>query len=591
MYLKPTRTTFTLWGSLFLLSFFMMHAPAMAQSGDEQDQRRQGGGMGQLNFSTGGFGPFYYFEELGMNVALPQLVQTGVIDPETYEIGPGDMLTLDFSGEFSGTMKGLLVNSSGKLVIPRIGQVDINGLLIPEAQQQIETFVRETYPDTELSISVDRPRRLNIHVAGQVPFPGAQVLRPQTRLDQAVFPAFFEMREVRDPQGINPFPVLPLRYPASFIESDTYSLRKIEIHRADGSTATADLLSYFYTGDLSANPVVKEGDIVHISRMEEFSARITISGGVQRNQHVEYREDDTLGRIVALAGGFREDAELDNIKIFRRGNGQVEQLTVDASRDGALDQPLMPNDRIIVPYDMEARDNYIASVNGEVELPGSFPIEDGETTVYDLIELAGGFTERALPNAAVMVRTRPARTETGNRQPFDPQRILRTSDQLQQGFEYIRSEAEMNRNEVYVDLTDEAQMRSVKVYNGDRLTVPRDDETIFMMGQVRNPGYYAFTEGRSVRDYVEQAGGFTIPAEEERIFIIKAGNDTWYRPHETELNSGDVIFIDRTPYDELTAQRTYDIQQRQIRNSNIQLIMTGLSTITGIITTYVAITR
>ena len=38
------------------------------------------------------------------------------------------------------------------------------------------------------------------------------------------------------------------------------SLRNIEIHRPDGSLrGKADLIKYFNTGDLSANPVLKEG--------------------------------------------------------------------------------------------------------------------------------------------------------------------------------------------------------------------------------------------------------------------------------------------------------------------------------------------
>jgi hypothetical protein len=92
----------------------MMHVPAMVQSGDKQNVALQGSGRGQLNFSTDSFGSFYYFEEPGMNVTLPQLAQTGVIAPEAYEVSSDDMFTLDFRREFSGTMKGLLVNSSGK---------------------------------------------------------------------------------------------------------------------------------------------------------------------------------------------------------------------------------------------------------------------------------------------------------------------------------------------------------------------------------------------------------------------------------------------------------------------------------------------
>jgi len=112
-----------------------------------------------------------------------------------------------------------------------------------------------------------------------------------------------------------------------------------------------------------------------------------------------------------------------------------------------------------------------------------------------------------------------------------------------------------------------------------------------VMGQVNQPGYYDFEPGKSSSSYIAQAGGFALSAEEDRVFVIKASSNAWYRPEDTGIQSGDVLFVDRVPFDDLQASRTFEMQKRQQRNSNIQLIMAGLSTITGIITTYVAITR
>ncbi len=574
---------------MFLVSTPVSAQVGGAQSGNEQRPQPRGG-LTQFDFSSG-LTSFYYLDELGLNVSLPQFIQEGVIDPETYQLGPGDMLTLDFTGEFAGIMKGLLVNPNGLLVIPRIGTIDVNDLILSDAESAVEAFVQEKYRGTEVSLSVDRPRMLKAHVVGDVPFPGIHLIRPQTRLDQAVFTAFFEIPAVREQPGVSPFPVFPYRYPSDFMASSGYATRNIEILRKDDSVAHADLMDYFHGGNLEANPIIREGDVIRIMQLDEFAPGLSVSGGVKTNRQLEYREGDTIESIIRIAGGFSADANRSEVTVFRNTMNGVRTLTFDGNSEQDMKTELQPNDRIVVPFDIDSRQNFIASVNGEVNLPGSFPIEDGETTVFDLMQLAGGLSDRALPSAAYMIRSRPARSEFGNRPPFDPERILRTSDQLAQGFEYIAMESELNRNEVYIDLSNEEQMKSVKLYTGDRIFVPRDDNTIFMLGQVRQPGYYPFDSSRNVDDYIQQAGGFTIPAEQERVFIIKAGNETWYKPSETTLESGDVIFIDRVPYDDLVAQRTYDIQRRQIRNSNIQLIMTGITTITGIITTYVAITR
>jgi hypothetical protein len=82
-----------------------------------------------------------------------------------------------------------------------------------------------------------------------------------------------------------------------------------------------------------------------------------------------------------------------------------------------------------------------------------------------------------------------------------------------------------------------------------------------------------------------------LSADKERIFVIKAGNSAWYKPQETTIESGDRIFVDRVPIEDLNQFRTYEVQRAQQRIQRTQLILTAITTITGIITTYVAVRR
>ena len=112
-----------------------------------------------------------------------------------------------------------------------------------------------------------------------------------------------------------------------------------------------------------------------------------------------------------------------------------------------------------------------------------------------------------------------------------------------------------------------------------------------LYGQVNKPGDYRYDSTLGLNDYLDKAGGVTLAADTERIFIIKAGSRTWMKPEMTDINSGDIIFVDRIPFDELNAQRSFDLQKQAARRNNIQLILSGLTAITGIITTVVAIRR
>jgi hypothetical protein len=186
-----------------------------------------------------------------------------------------------------------------------------------------------------------------------------------------------------------------------------------------------------------------------------------------------------------------------------------------------------------------------------------------------------------------LVRSGGQKNEIPNQ--FNTNLMKRTSDQYVQGLEYLDAETQLSRNQVFIDLTDNSQLQNLKIFDGDRLYIPRDDQTIFVFGQVNNPGYLGYSNTKSVNEYIAQAGGFALSADRDRVFILKAGNATWFKVGDTELSSGDKIFVDRQPVEELNAKRAYEIQKQQLRNQRTQLIMTAITTITGIITTYVAV--
>ena len=87
------------------------------------------------------------------------------------------------------------------------------------------------------------------------------------------------------------------------------------------------------------------------------------------------------------------------------------------------------------------------------------------------------------------------------------------------------------------------------------------------------------------------ANGITIAADENRIFVIKAGSRAWYKPVETTLQSGDIIFVDRIPFEDVSTGRSFEVQFQQLKNNRIQLIIAGAGTLASIVTAYVAIRR
>ncbi|MDG5767478.1 SLBB domain-containing protein [Balneolales bacterium ANBcel1] len=581
MMIRKHRTALT----MALLLMFSLIGSALHAQQSQQNRQTQRTAMGvQLseNVRQG-----LFIDEMGLNLSLEKFYE-GYLDIATYTLGTGDLLGISLEGNVSASLRGIRVNSQGSIIIPEVGIIKVQGMLLDEAEQAINRQLSEKLRDTRASIYLEHPRSIKVHLVGSIPYSGPHVVLAQTRLDQAIFYAFFPPPTEENLE--NPQFFLANKYPVEFIEQNRYALRNITINREDGSVIDGDLIRYLRTGDKSANPIIEEGDVIIINRFYEYSPRVSVSGAVNRALELEYREDDSIDRLIRMAGGVTFDAAESHIRVARLGESGLTEVVLRDSSDIA-GFSLRANDRIVVPFDEQKRGTQNVQVYGELKITGRFPIEDGKTTLYELLQLTGGFTDQALPQAAFLLRLQPGKTEYGLRPAFDPASLVRTSDQFQQGFDYLELESQLISNRVYVDFMDDEQLKSVILYDGDRLHIPKNEGTVFVFGQVNDPGYYNFDAALSHRDYIQNAGNFALSADEERVFVIKSGSNSWFRPENTVIQPGDLVFVDRVPFDELQAARNYDLQKRSQRNSNIQLIMTGLTTITSIITAYVAISR
>lgn len=570
-----------------------------------------------------GSGTFYYVDQLGINLGIAGLGVTELIDTETYLLGPGDLLSISVSGSVNGVFRGLIINPQGELIIPNVGTVPIDGLLLAEAREKIADAIKNKFLDTETDVSIERPRMIQVHIVGDIPYGGGHIIPSQTRLDKAIVRSIFEPRVTIDAETGETIRTLP-SLSRQMVMEGMYSMRDIRITR-NGRELSTDLIAYVLSGEMENNPKLMHGDVIRIHNRQTYAPQVSVSGAVKSPLLIEYRADDSVAGLLKMAGGLAVDANPDNIELVRRAeDGSLSRISVNYND---YMTPLQPNDRLVVGFDRDRRAHQSAWVHGQAASPGNFPIVHGETTALELLEMAGGLTDDALPQAAFLVRARPLSnhfdgenthqehqrllmergmvtfselTELNENPrmqqlllnaPFSAERLKRVSDQFIEGFEYLNLESVLNRNEVYVDLNNPEQLASVIVFGGDELYIPRDEKTVFLFGQVNNPGYYAFESGRTAESYVRSAGGFARAADVERVFIIKAGNMAWYPAGETTLESGDIIFVDREPFDTLVASRQFEFQKRELRNRNIQLIFSGLATVASVITAYVAITR
>lgn len=525
----------------------------LAQAGSSRNDRPPSSSSG---LSTEGL---LYTDEVGLRLSLDATPQEGFVEPSTYRLGRMDVLSIEVQGITPITFRGLMVNSDGDLIIPTVGILRVRDMLLEDAIVEIRTLVRTKYSSRNVYVTLERLKPVHVHIAGDVDTTRSLVIPANTRLSKVISPIIEGMKE----QNI--------------------LTRYIEILNRSGETITADLEAFRLGGILEDNPFLQDGDVVLLTVRTRFEPRISITGGVPRQIRFDFREDDNLNKLFIIAGGYRFDADTTHFFINRIEENRVIKLRVEGSIPQNLGYPLQANDRIVVPVKPDSYVMQASTITGEIEMPGTYPIIRNETTLRDLIESGGGLKPTALTQGIIVERRVPRIL------PNQEDLFARTSDQYTEGFDYLRTERQLS-SFIFLDVRNEESYDFV-IMDQDVVTIPIDETTVYVFGQVNRTGYYVHKPGQNVDDYLRNAGGFGLAAEPSRIFVIKSGSYIWLTPQQTSVESGDMIFVDRKPYEDVHTARQYDLQLRQLRNSNLSLVLTSITTLATLVSTIYIVTR
>lgn len=532
-------------------------------------------------------------DELGLRLAIENSNQTVVIDPNEYIVGVNDVFTIEVKGSISVLLRALPVNPTGDVVIPEIAAVRVADLTLREAIDKMEQVVKQKFRQGDIRISLEFARPIHVSLTGNIANPGVFKLPYGTTLDMLIV------------QGLLPLNVASVFQSDRTIDKRTmlieseYDLRNVRIERSNGSVINADLLAFYLGGDGHSNPILRSRDIIHINKFADTFLRINVSGGVNNPASYSFKEGDTIEALLRISGGFTPFAITDHVTIVRDSGQGIQRIRVAKDQFGTFN--LKAHDNIVVSTDQGMRTRGTVKITGEILEPGFYSIRNGVTSISDIIEMAGGLTKDALTSSVVIKRGKQEKPDDISSRQSQMEQIpmlLRTSDQFREAFEFFQMQLNMGLDIVVADLRDAGKSASIFLQDGDEIVVERDKNTVLLMGQFNHIGYIPFVNIRSIEDLVAAAGGLTNAADPSRIFVIKAGTGTWFTPENTTIESGDIIFADRSPIIDYQASRLLDIQEKQIelqknqqRISRRQLLLSAVGTITGIVTTYLLITR
>ena len=501
------------------------------------------------------------------------LIMEGAVDPNEYTVGPGDKFSIAIGGPLPNAVI-TAVSSAGYLDLPNSGQILAAGQSLHEVRTQALSVLRDFHANVPISISLSQPRAFYVHISGAVPHPGRHLMLPISRVDELITASFTpKLFDLQSDEYI----YLPSRRP-ELLEDYVPAFRSVRIEHRDGGITTADLIRYYIHGSLEDNPYLQDGDRVIISSFHESHGGVRITGDIAYEGTYDIHPGETASELLEIAAGPEGLDMLTQVRLIRSSIMESRTFNVGRVINGEEEDPeLRPGDvlSILVTLPTTAR------VQGRVNFPGTYKIIEGQSTVNDLIDMAGGLHPDASIENAFLERT------------FSMD-LRESPEQTNWNFftrQFATSVNQKPAHRVNIDIASiiNGEDSTAVLYDGDRLVFPRDEGTIRVLGHVVRPGYTRFMEGQSAQYYIDQSGGLAPGVRE--VFVLSERTGNTLSGLNAPVKPGDTIFVDRDIIADSPQMQSLAINQQTLQIQRISTILAGVSAVTAIITTVVAITR
>ncbi|WP_455671766.1 SLBB domain-containing protein [Phocaeicola sp.] len=279
---------------------------------------------------------------------------------------------------------------------------------------------------------------------------------------------------------------------------------------------------------------LQRNDVLYIPSIHDLSdlGSITVFGEVSRPGDYVYADNTTLEDIIIQAGGLKESASTVRVDISRRikneknteasptiGKMYSFSLKDGFVIDGEQGFVLQPYDQVYVRRSPGYQEQTNVMVEGEILYDGTYALTNKSERLSDLVKKAGGITPFAYARGAKLMRK-------ANDEELKRMEDVFKMMQREMGQANMDS-LKLDLDSIYsvgIDLelamAKPGSNADIVLRQGDKLIVPELTNTVKINGAVMMPNTVAFKDGKSVRYYIDQAGGFANGARKSKAFII-----------------------------------------------------------------------
>ncbi|MEZ0539163.1 SLBB domain-containing protein [Fibrella arboris] len=315
---------------------------------------------------------------------------------------------------------------------------------------------------------------------------------------------------------------------------------RVNIQRTREDMTTENItvdLTKILNGTQPDLPLQREDLITLPSKFElaEFGD-ILIEGEVNRPGSIGYVSNMTLEDALVKVGGLRESAALAQVEVIRRKkdvdpkstSGQIAEVlkfSVDRSLELSNESKfyLQPYDQVVVRRSPNYQVQTYARVEGEVIIPGLYPIQTKDQKLSDMVALAGGLTPQAYVKGATLVRrVKLSPEELAQRQKS----VTELSDDNRKTDVQVEEIVSDKEESIGINLERimerPGSSEDILVQENDVLRIPKRLETVRIQGEVLLPTTVKYRNNQTFQDYISQAGGFTERSQRKRAFVVYA---------------------------------------------------------------------
>jgi polysaccharide biosynthesis/export protein len=486
-------------------------------------------------------------ETPAINISLPQN-QMGYnkalldkkIDPDKYVLGPGDILSIFVWGGYEGQFT-LPITPEGMVLVPELGPIDVAGLTLTDARQKISVSISEKFRNVSSTVSLVDLRVFKVFIGGAVVNPGAYPATAVTRLSEVITMAggLFENFETGDKKQ-------PPSYQYAYSWNRASSKRNITVTRQNGQVIKGDILRLDLSGNSNFDPQLSDGDQIFVPIRESMINLYGIFGAVRNPGYFEYSERDSLADLLALAHGTASNADSHSVEIvrFNSDTKSTFSLIMDLT-SASWNIPLHSDDRVYIKPIQGYHEKYQVELVGEFVHPGFYAITEDSTTLYDIVQKAGGLTNLASLEEAEMARMSAEELVDPE---FERLKKMEIADMSESEYEYFKIKSRSKVGRVAVDFDGlfgkNDLSKNVPLRNSDVITVPRKRQVITVSGEVANPGFQTYVPGKDFAYYISAAGGYSDQAGRSKVSIIKTATGEWKKAKKGKgLEPGDTVWI------------------------------------------------